>query len=247
MAKTITVYPAIDLKDGQCVRLVKGLMDQATVFSDDPAGQARAFQGAGCRWLHIVDLNGAFEGTPVNADAVRAIRAATDVPIQLGGGIRTLETMQQWLELGITRLILGTLAVRDPDLVKTACREFPGKIAVGVDAKGGKVAVEGWAEASELDIITLSKQFEDCGVAALIHTDIDRDGMLSGVNAEASAALANAVSIPVIASGGVADIDDIRRVHAADVLDGVITGRALYDGRLDLTAALAVAEGRDLC
>jgi len=242
-AHSITVYPAIDLKDGQCVRLVKGEMDQATVYSDDPAGQAQAFADAGCRYLHIVDLNGAFEGAPVNADAVRAIRAATQLPTQLGGGIRTLATMEQWLDIGIDRLILGTLAVRDPDLVKAACKAFPGKIAVGVDAKAGFVAVEGWAEASTLDIVTLSKQFEDCGVAALIHTDIDRDGMLSGVNADASADLARAVDIPVIASGGVASIDDIHRVYSAKVLEGVITGKALYDGRLDLGAALVAAQG----
>lgn len=237
----IMIYPAIDLKDGQCVRLVKGLMDQATVFSDDPGAQAAAFAGAGTPWIHVVDLNGAFDGAPVNASAVDAIVAAVDVPVQLGGGIRTLATMEDWLDRGITRLILGTLAVRDPDLVREACRTFPGKIAVGVDAKGGKVAVEGWAETSELEITDLAKRFEDAGVVALIHTDIDRDGTLEGVNAVASADLARAVSIPVIASGGVKDISDIHAVRDTGILEGVITGRALYDGRLDLADALRVA------
>lgn len=239
----ITVYPAIDLKDGNCVRLFKGDMDAATIFSDDPAGQALEFVDAGCPWLHLVDLNGAFKGAPVNADAVDAILKAVDVPVQLGGGIRDIATMERWLEAGISRLILGTLAVKNPDLVKEACRTFPGKIAVGIDAKGGKVAVEGWAEASEMDVTELALKFEDAGVAAIIHTDIDRDGTLTGVNAEASSDLAKAVSIPVIASGGVKDIDDIHRVAAAGNLEGVVTGRAIYDGRLDLKQALAVAKG----
>lgn len=239
----ITLYPAIDLKDGNCVRLFKGDMDAATVFNDNPAAQAKSFQDAGCRWLHIVDLNGAFAGEPVNAAAVDAIMAAVDVPVQLGGGIRDIQTMERWLGAGLSRLILGTLAVKNPALVKEACRLFPGKIAVGIDAKGGKVAVEGWAEASELGIIELAQKFEDAGVAAIIHTDIDRDGTLTGVNADASSELAAAVSIPVIASGGVKDLSDIERVVAAGNLEGVITGRAIYDGGMDLKAALAIAAG----
>ncbi|NVJ99337.1 MAG: 1-(5-phosphoribosyl)-5-[(5-phosphoribosylamino)methylideneamino]imidazole-4-carboxamide isomerase [Alphaproteobacteria bacterium] len=239
----MTVYPAIDLKDGNCVRLYKGDMDAATVFSDNPAAQAREFVDAGCTWLHLVDLNGAFAGEPVNAAAVDAILKATDVPVQLGGGIRDIATMERWLDAGISRLILGTLAVKNPTLVKEACKLFPGKIAVGIDAKGGMVAVEGWAEASELEVTELALKFEDAGVAAIIHTDIDRDGTLTGVNAEASSALASAVSIPVIASGGVKDIDDIHRVAAAGNLEGVVTGRAIYDGRLDLKEALLVAKG----
>lgn len=239
----ITLYPAIDLKDGNCVRLFKGDMEAATVFNDDPAAQAKAFVDAGCRWLHIVDLNGAFAGEPVNAAAVEAIMKAVDVPVQLGGGIRDIATMERWLDAGLSRLILGTLAVKDPALVKEACRLFPGKIAVGIDAKGGKVAVEGWAEASELGVIELAQKFEDAGVAAIIHTDIDRDGTLTGVNAEASSDLAAAVSIPVIASGGVKDLSDIERVVAAGNLEGVITGRAIYDGGMDLHAALKLAAG----
>lgn len=239
----ITLYPAIDLKDGNCVRLLKGDMEAATVFSDNPAAQAKAFEDAGCRWLHIVDLNGAFAGEPVNGAAVDAIMSAVDVPVQLGGGIRDIATMERWLDKGLSRLILGTLAVKNPKLVKEACRLFPNKIAVGIDAKGGKVAVEGWAEASELGVIELAKKFEDAGVAALIHTDIDRDGTLTGVNAAASSELAAAVSIPVIASGGVKDLSDIERVAAAGNLEGVITGRAIYDGGMNLKAALALAAG----
>ncbi|WP_394805440.1 1-(5-phosphoribosyl)-5-[(5-phosphoribosylamino)methylideneamino]imidazole-4-carboxamide isomerase [Kordiimonas aestuarii] len=238
----MTIYPAIDLKDGNCVRLFKGDMNAATVFNDNPAAQAKEFVDAGCRWLHLVDLNGAFAGEPVNAAAVEAILKATNVPVQLGGGIRDLKTMERWLEAGISRLILGTLAVKNPDLVKEACKLFPGKVAVGIDAKGGMVAVEGWAEASEVEVTELACQFEDAGVAAIIHTDIDRDGTLAGVNAGASSLLANAVSIPVIASGGVKDIDDIHAVKAAGNLEGVVTGRAIYDGRLDLKAALEVAK-----
>lgn len=239
----ITLYPAIDLKDGNCVRLLKGDMQAATVFSDNPAAQAKAFQDAGCKWLHLVDLNGAFAGKPVNGDAVKAILSTVNVPVQLGGGIRDIATMESWLDAGLSRLILGTLAVKDPDLVIEACRLFPGKIAVGIDALGGKVAVEGWAEASELGVIELAKKFEDVGVAAIIHTDIDRDGTLTGVNAEASSALAAAISIPVIASGGVKDLQDMRRVRDAGNLDGVITGRAIYDGGMDLGHALAIASG----
>ena len=239
----ITLYPAIDLKDGNCVRLLKGDMQAATVFSDNPAAQAKAFVDAGCKWLHLVDLNGAFAGKPVNGDAVKAILANVDVPVQLGGGIRDIATMERWLDAGLSRLILGTLAVKDPDLVIEACRLFPGKIAVGIDALGGKVAVEGWAEASELGVIELAKKFEDAGVAAIIHTDIDRDGTLTGVNAEASSELAAAISIPVIASGGVKDLGDMRVVRDAGNLDGVITGRAIYDGGMDLKQALKIAAG----
>lgn len=239
----ITLYPAIDLKDGNCVRLLKGDMQAATVFSDNPAAQAKAFEGAGCKWLHLVDLNGAFAGKPVNDAAVKAILANVDVPVQLGGGIRDIATMERWLDAGLSRLILGTLAVKDPDLVIEACRLFPGKIAVGIDALGGKVAVEGWAEASELGVIELAKKFEDAGVAAIIHTDIDRDGTLTGVNAQASSELAAAISIPVIASGGVKDLQDMRAVRDAGNLDGVITGRAIYDGGMDLEQALAIAAG----
>lgn len=239
----ITLYPAIDLKDGNCVRLFKGDMEAATVFNDNPAAQAKAFEDAGCRWLHIVDLNGAFAGEPVNGAAVDAILDAVSVPVQLGGGIRDIATMERWLDKGLSRLILGTLAVKNPALVKEACRLFPGKIAVGIDAKGGKVAVEGWAEASELGVIELAQKFEDAGVAAIIHTDIDRDGTLTGVNADASSELAAAVSIPVIASGGVKDLSDIERVAAAGNLEGVITGRAIYDGGMDLRAALKIAAG----
>lgn len=241
--KPITLYPAIDLKDGKCVRLFKGDMNKATVFNESPADQAYEFVKEGCTWLHLVDLNGAFAGEPVNAQPVRDIIARCPVPVQLGGGIRTLETMEYWIDQGISRLILGTLAVKNPNLVKEACKQFPGKIAVGIDALKGFVAVEGWAEASELQVIELAKMFEDAGVAAIIHTDIDRDGTLTGVNAEASSDLAAAVSIPVIASGGVSDINDIHRVADAGNLEGVITGRALYDGRLDLTEALKVAAG----
>lgn len=239
----ITLYPAIDLKDGNCVRLLKGDMQAATVFSDNPAAQAKAFVDAGCKWLHLVDLNGAFAGKPVNGDAVKAILNNVDVPVQLGGGIRDIATMESWLDAGLSRLILGTLAVKDPDLVIEACRLFPGKIAVGIDALGGKVAVEGWAEASELGVIELAKKFEDAGVAAIIHTDIDRDGTLTGVNAEASSELAAAISIPVIASGGVKDLGDMRAVRDTGNLDGVITGRAIYDGGMDLGQALAIAAG----
>ncbi|WP_375164679.1 1-(5-phosphoribosyl)-5-[(5-phosphoribosylamino)methylideneamino]imidazole-4-carboxamide isomerase [Temperatibacter marinus] len=243
----MTIYPAIDLKDGQCVRLYKGDMDQATVFNDSPAAQAQEFVKAGCEWLHLVDLNGAFAGEPVNAFPVREIIKTCDVPVQLGGGIRTLETMEYWIDQGISRLILGTLAVKNPKLVIEACKTFPGKIAVGIDALKGFVAVEGWAEASELQVVELAKKFEDVGVAALIHTDIDRDGTLAGVNAEASSTLASAVSIPVIASGGVKDISDIHGVVRAGNLDGVITGRALYDGSLNLGDAIKTAKGSLSC
>ena len=234
------LYPAIDLKDGQCVRLKLGLMDEATVFNDDPAAQARAFEDQGFEWLHVVDLNGAFAGRPINGVAVAAILAAIAMPVQLGGGIRDRAGIEVWLERGITRVILGTVAVRDPDLVRAACRAHPGRIAVGIDAKGGKVAVEGWAETSELTAIELAHRFEDAGVAAIIYTDVDRDGVLTGLNIESTLELANATSIPVIASGGLASMDDIRRLTEPDcaILNGAISGRALYDGRLDPAEAL---------
>lgn len=243
------LFPAIDLKDGQCVRLVKGEMASATVFNEDPAAQARAFEAAGFEWLHVVDLNGAFEGRSVNADAVERILATVSFPIQLGGGIRDMAGIEAWLSKGVNRVILGTVAVRDPELVHAACRAFPGRIVVGIDAKGGKVAVEGWAETSELDVIDLARRFEDAGVAAIVHTDIDRDGILSGLNIEATLALARAVSIPVIASGGLASLDDIRRLLEPDaaILEGAISGRALYDGRLDPAEALALIAEAAAC
>jgi phosphoribosylformimino-5-aminoimidazole carboxamide ribotide isomerase len=236
------LYPAIDLKDGQCVRLLRGDMAAATVFGDDPAAQARAFADAGCRWLHLVDLNGAFAGHPVNAAAVEAIRAAVTIPAQLGGGIRDMATIERWLDRGLARVILGTLAVRDPGLVRAAARAFPDRIAVGIDARAGRVAVAGWAEETDLDATELARRFEDAGVAALIYTDIDRDGALGGPNVEATAALARAVSLPVIASGGVASLDDLRALKATGVIAGVISGRALYEGRLDLREALTLLE-----
>lgn len=234
------LFPAIDLKDGQCVRLKLGDMDQATVYNADPAAQARAFEEQGFEWLHVVDLNGAFAGETVNGAAVDAILKATKNPVQLGGGIRTLEHIENWLSRGLARVILGTVAVRDPSLVIEACHKFPGRIAVGIDARGGKVAVEGWAEASELGVIELAKKFEGAGVAAIIYTDIERDGILTGINWASTLELANAVSIPVIASGGLASMDDIRRMVAPDAwkLEGAITGRALYDGRIDPKEAL---------
>ncbi|MBO0332850.1 1-(5-phosphoribosyl)-5-[(5-phosphoribosylamino)methylideneamino]imidazole-4-carboxamide isomerase [Sneathiella sp. CAU 1612] len=236
----MNLYPAIDLKDGNCVRLIRGEMEAATVFNTDPADQARAFKNAGFERLHLVDLNGAFEGKPVNAEAVEKILAATDVPAQLGGGIRDLATIAMWLEKGLSRVILGTVALRNPELVKEACREFPGAIAVGIDARGGMVAVEGWAETSETSALDLARKFEDAGVEAIIYTDIDRDGALQGVNVEATRDLAAAISIPVIASGGVASIVDIENLLAVQEsgIEGVIIGRALYDGRIDPAAAL---------
>ena len=232
------LYPAIDLKDGQCVRLKLGNMDQSTVFNDDPAAQAQDFVNAGCEWLHLVDLNGAFEGKPVNAAPVEAILAAVSIPVQLGGGIRDMATIGAWLERGIRRVILGTAAVKNPDLVREACREWPGHVAVGIDAKGGNVAIEGWAEVSELTAEALAAQFADAGVTAIIHTDVDRDGVLAGPNIESTSALASATSIPVIASGGVSSLDDLLALRNAGNIAGAISGRALYDGRIDLGQAL---------
>ena len=234
------LFPAIDLKGGQCVRLKLGDMAQATVFNNDPAAQAQSFEAQGFHWLHLVDLDGAFAGRSVNAAAVEAILAAVTIPVQLGGGIRDLAMIETWLARGIRRVILGTIALRDPDLVKDACRRFPGRIAVGIDAKGGKVAVEGWAETSELSAIDLARRFADAGVAAIIFTDVDRDGVMKGLNIEATLALAKAVKIPVIASGGLASLADIRRLLEPDcaILEGAISGRALYDGRLDAGEAL---------
>lgn len=237
------LFPAIDLKDGQAVRLLRGDMDKATVFNDDPVAQARAFAQAGCRWLHLVDLNGAFAGQPVNADAVSAILAETSVPAQLGGGIRDLATIEHWLEAGLSRVILGTAAVEDPALVRNAARAFPGQIAVGVDARNGLVATKGWAKETDQDAMLLAQSYEDAGVAAIIYTDIDRDGAMQGPNIEATAALADAVRIPVIASGGVSSIDDLIALRKCGApLEGVISGRALYDGAIDLKEALAVLE-----
>jgi phosphoribosylformimino-5-aminoimidazole carboxamide ribotide isomerase len=236
------LFPAIDLKDGQCVRLRQGLMSEATVFGDDPAAQARDFERLGFEYLHVVDLNGAFEGQPVNAAAVRSILSTLSIPVQLGGGIRTVAQIENWLKEGVARVILGTVAVRQPQIVISAARAFPGQVAVGIDARDGMVAIEGWAETSELTAAELAKRFEDAGVSAIIYTDISRDGLLTGLNLEATAALAREVAIPVIASGGLAGIDDIKQLLLPEyaMLDGAIAGRALYDGRLDATEALAL-------
>jgi phosphoribosylformimino-5-aminoimidazole carboxamide ribotide isomerase len=238
----LILFPAIDLKDGKCVRLKLGEMDQATVFNDDPAGQAAIFEEQGFRYLHIVDLNGAFAGKPVNASAVESVLKAIHMPAQLGGGIRDLATIEMWLAKGIRRVILGTVAVRDPTLVKAACRAFPERIAVGIDAKNGKVAVEGWAETSELSAIELARRFEDAGVSAIIYTDIERDGVLKGLNLPATADLARTTRIPVIASGGLASIEDVKALLRPEyrMLEGAITGRALYDGRINPKEALAL-------
>jgi phosphoribosylformimino-5-aminoimidazole carboxamide ribotide isomerase len=238
----VILFPAIDLKDGVCVRLEQGDMDRATVFHRDPAWQAHAFEAQGFDYLHIVDLNGAFAGRPVNEAAVDRILDAVGMRIQLGGGIRDMATVETWLGKGITRVIIGTAAVRDPELVKSASRRFPGRVAVGLDAREGKVAVEGWAETSELSALDIARRFEDAGVAAIIYTDIARDGLLKGLNLDATIALGNAISIPVIASGGLASLDDVKALMqpGARKLEGAITGRALYDGRLDPAEALAV-------
>ena len=239
------LFPAIDLKDGQCVRLLKGEMDQATVFNDSPANQAMEFEKAGCEWLHLVDLNGAFAGQPVNGEAVDAILAEVKVPVQLGGGIRDLKTIETWITKGIKRVILGTVALRNPEIVIEAAKEFPGHVAVGIDARGGMVAVEGWAETSDMSAVDLGRKFEDAGISAIIYTDIDRDGMMGGVNVDGTVALAGALSIPVIASGGVSCLADLAKLKkAAEVagvdLEGAISGRALYDGRLDIAQAITL-------
>lgn len=234
------LYPAIDLKDGNCVRLLRGDMDKATVFGTDPAAQARAFAQAGCDWLHLVDLNGAFAGAQVNGAAIEAVLAAVDIPCQLGGGIRDMAAIEGWLSRGLARVILGTVAVENPDLVRRAALAFPGQVAVGIDARKGRVATRGWAEETDVTATDLARRFEDAGVAAIIYTDIDRDGAMQGPNVEATAALARAVAIPVIASGGVSSLDDLMALRDCGAgLNGAISGRALYDGALDLGAALA--------
>lgn len=244
------LFPAIDLKDGHCVRLLKGEMDQATVFNDSPAEQALEFEGAGCEWLHLVDLNGAFAGKPVNGDAVDAILDAVNIPVQLGGGIRDMTTIEAWITKGIARVILGTVALRNPEIVREAAKEFAGHVAVGIDARDGMVAVEGWAETSDMSAIELGRKFEDAGISAIIYTDIDRDGMMGGVNVAGTIDLARALSIPVIASGGVSCLDNLVKLkEAADeagvALEGAISGRALYDGRLDMAQAIACLKGEN--
>jgi phosphoribosylformimino-5-aminoimidazole carboxamide ribotide isomerase len=245
----LTLYPAIDLKDGACVRLRRGEMDEATVYSDDPGAQARTWQASGCRWLHVVDLNGAFAGHSVNADAVAAILGAVDIPVQLGGGIRDRAGIERWLDAGIRRVILGSAAAKNPALVREACRAYPGRVAVGIDARDGYVATEGWAETSTIRTLDLALRFEDAGAAAIIYTDIGRDGMLSGLNLEQTIDVASQISTPVIASGGVGSLDDLRDLMAASAqggsgcIEGVIVGRALYDGRVDPAAALALLAG----
>jgi phosphoribosylformimino-5-aminoimidazole carboxamide ribotide isomerase len=242
----VILFPAIDLKDGQCVRLEQGDMARATVFNADPAAQAKAFETQGFAYLHLVDLDGAFAGKPVNAAAVDRILSAVSIPLQLGGGIRDMATIEGWLGKGVRRVIIGTAAVRDPELVKSAARRFPGRVAVGLDARDGRVAVEGWAETSELIALDIARRFEDAGVTAIVYTDISRDGLLKGLNLDATIALAEAVSIPVIASGGLASITDVRAMlePRARKLAGAIAGRALYDGRLDPAAALALIRAK---
>lgn len=234
------LYPAIDLKDGQCVRLVRGDMAQATVFNTDPAAQARDFAAAGAQWLHLVDLDGAFAGRPVNAGVVGAILASIDIPIQLGGGIRDLATIEDWLTRGVARVILGTAAVKNPDLAAEACGKWPDRVAIGIDTRGGRVAVEGWAETTDLEAADMARHFADAGAAAIIHTDIDRDGVMGGVNEVATGAIARAVSVPVIASGGVSSLSDIRVLASGGRIAGAVIGRALYDGRIDLAEALGL-------
>jgi len=245
----VILFPAIDLKGGQCVRLLKGDMRAVTVFSDDPAAQARSFAASGFQWLHVVDLDGAVAGEAVNAPAVERVLAAVAIPVQLGGGIRTRAQIEAWLARGVERVILGTAALRDPELVKAACRAHPGRIVVGIDARQGKVAVEGWATTSEITAAELALRFEDAGVAAIVYTDIDRDGALAGINVEATASLARRLETPVIASGGLASLEDIRALlrHERDGIAGVICGRALYDGRIEPKAALAIASEKVAC
>ncbi len=240
------LYPAIDLKDGQCVRLLRGEMDKATVFSQSPADQAREFETQGAEYLHIVDLNGAFAGEPVNGEAVRSILEAISIPAQLGGGIREIKTIENWLDLGLERVILGTIAARNPELVKEAARKFPGHIAIGIDARGGFVATEGWAETTDIEAVELAKKYEDAGVAAIIYTDIDRDGAMQGPNIEATAKLARAVSIPVIVSGGVSSLNDLRAIQNSGApFDGVISGRAIYEGKIDIAKGVALLRGEN--
>ena len=232
------LYPAIDLKDGQAVRLVHGDMEQSTVFNDDPLAQAMEFVNAGCEWLHLVDLNGAFAGEPVNAAPVEAILKTCKVPTQLGGGIRDIATIEAWLDKGLSRVILGTVAVENPELVREAASAFPNQVAVGIDARNGRVATKGWATETDVMVTDLAKSFEDAGVAAIIYTDIMRDGAMGGPNVEATEALARAVSIPVIASGGVSSLDDLKALKATNIISGAISGRALYDGEIELSEAL---------
>jgi phosphoribosylformimino-5-aminoimidazole carboxamide ribotide isomerase len=235
------VYPAIDLKDGVCVRLLRGDMAHATVFNKDPADQAKAFADAGFQWLHVVDLNGAVEGRPVNGAAVSAILGAVDLPLQLGGGIRDIDTVAHWLDAGVRRVVLGTVALSNPELVKESCRRYPGRVAVGIDARGGRVAVSGWLETSDVTAVELARCFADAGVAAIVYTEIARDGMGTGPDLAATAALAAQVAIPVIASGGVGSEDDVRRAAATPGLAGLIVGKALYEGRVALARALEIA------
>jgi phosphoribosylformimino-5-aminoimidazole carboxamide ribotide isomerase len=243
--EAVILFPAIDLKNGEAVRLQQGDMSRATVFNKDPVAQARAFEGMGFQWLHLVDLDGAFAGKPVNARAVAGILKAVKMPVQLGGGIRNLQTVENWLSAGVKRVVIGTAAVRDPEFVKIAAKKFPGQVAVGIDARHGKVAVSGWAEDTAFEASEIAKLFEDCGVAAIIYTDVERDGMLQGLNLDSTIALADSVSIPVIASGGLASLDDIKKLiePRAKKLEGAIAGRALYDGRLDPAAALKLIRG----
>jgi len=240
----VILYPAIDLKDGKCVRLAQGDMGTATIFNDDPVAQAELFLTSGANWIHVVDLNGALEGMPVNVAAVEAIVAAASCPIQLGGGIRDIAIAGRWFDAGVSRIVLGTAAIKDPAFVREACKQFPNRVAVGIDARAGRVAVEGWAETSEVTADDLAKRFEDVGVAAIVHTDIERDGLMIGPNVEASAVLADAVSIPIIVSGGVSSLRDLRVIKRRAVstpgLAGVISGRALYEGRINLSSALAL-------
>ena len=242
------LFPAIDLKDGKCVRLYKGEMDQATVFNNNPSDQAQKFERAGCEWIHIVDLNGAFAGRPINEEPVDEILKSVTIPIQLGGGIRDIETIENWIKKGVNRIILGTIALRDPSFVIAAAKIFPGKIVVGIDARNGMVAVEGWAKTSDMSAAQLGKKFQDAGVTSIIYTDIDRDGTMNGLNIENTVALSDALSIPVIASGGVASIDDLKILKLAakktnGTIEGVISGRAIYDGRLNIRDGIAILNG----